>query len=287
MIPKKIFQTHKSIEYVNSNTELVNAVISWKKNTDYEYHFYDDQQCEDFMKTYYPDIKPYYDILPINVMKADLWRYCIIYKYGGIYADVDTILNSDIDIFTDKKDKQLVIVPENDTHFCQWVFSAPSGSPFLKEIIDLLVERIKTNDIKGEHIIHFLTGPCVFSDGIINHLRKIQRPVTNNYIPYKTYKEELNHNGLNTYKQTRNIFSYEDNKINEIHVFNHSIFHRENVIHLFSGQWEDGWTHQRDKQLNIDDIDILNKSNAYSINYRYFMISIIFIVLLLLLFKFM
>ena len=30
-------------------------------------------------------------MLPIAVMKADLWRYCVIYKYGGIYADADTV----------------------------------------------------------------------------------------------------------------------------------------------------------------------------------------------------
>ena len=51
-------------------------------------------------------------------------------------------------------DSLLTIVPENETHLCQWVFSAPKNSPILKSIIDLSVERILNTPIKGEHIIH-------------------------------------------------------------------------------------------------------------------------------------
>ena len=47
----------------------------------------------------------------------------------------------------------LIVVPENDTHFCQWVFAAPANSPILKSIIDLSVERIRNCiKIKGEHM---------------------------------------------------------------------------------------------------------------------------------------
>jgi mannosyltransferase OCH1-like enzyme len=27
---------------------------------------------------------------PIGVMRADFWRYAILYIYGGIYLDIDT-----------------------------------------------------------------------------------------------------------------------------------------------------------------------------------------------------
>jgi mannosyltransferase OCH1-like enzyme len=27
---------------------------------------------------------------PIGVMRADFWRYAILYIYGGIYMDIDT-----------------------------------------------------------------------------------------------------------------------------------------------------------------------------------------------------
>ena len=96
----------------------------------------------EFMKTYFSDILDLYDALPLQVMRTDLWRYCIIYIYGGIYADTDTILYKTPEIFT-HPNKQLVVVPENNVHFCQWVFAAPPGSSIIKSIINLSVERMK------------------------------------------------------------------------------------------------------------------------------------------------
>ena len=91
MIPKNIFQTHKSIQYVLSKPRLAMAMNTWKKNG-YTHDFYDDQKCFDFIRDHFPgDIFHCYCRLPMSVMKADLWRYCVIYKFGGIYADIDTI----------------------------------------------------------------------------------------------------------------------------------------------------------------------------------------------------
>ena len=238
MIPKNIFQTHKSLEYVNGNSKLKKAVKSWKKNN-FSYHFSNDNEMSQFIETNYPDIKPLYDKLPLNVMKADLWRYCVIYKYGGIYADVDTILLTNPEIFI--KDKLFIVTPENNTHFCQYFFAAPPKSPVLKSIIDLMVERITNTKIKGEHIVHYLTGPGVFTDGIIKYLQSqnIKVPSDDDFMVYHPM----------TYGRLKegNIFKYE-NISNNIDIINHNVFHKY-VKHLFSGSWDDGWTKERDKVL--------------------------------------
>ena len=126
MIPYNIYQTHKNIEFVNSNKKLLDATNSWKKYKDFTYKFYDDKKCDEFIMEYYPEIKEFYDKLPLNVMKADLWRYCVIYKYGGIYADVDTVLRINPYMLVNYKTKQLVVAPEDNVHFCQWVFRSSS-----------------------------------------------------------------------------------------------------------------------------------------------------------------
>ena len=131
--------------------------------------------------------------LPLAVMKADLWRYCVIYYYGGIYADTDTICNVNPNIFINNS--LLTIVPESDKiHLCQWVFAGQKESPFLKSIINLSVERILSiKEIKGEHIVHYLTGPGVFTDGLEAYLLKINYPIfTSNRKNYYNYpKPEL------------------------------------------------------------------------------------------------
>lgn len=225
MISKNIFQTHKSMQYLSRKPKLWNAMKTWKRNG-YSYHFYNDQNCFDFMKEHFPgEVIDCYCKLPMAVMKADLWRYCVIYKYGGIYADVDTVCKFSPNIFINET--LLCLAPENSTHLCQWVFAAPSQSPILKSIIDLSVERIKnTGEFKGEHIIHHLTGPGVFTDGIEKYLRENNHP---------------------TFDDKKSYFQYPNSNI--LSVFNYDNFHKNVVQHLFAGQDNDGWYHERFKKL--------------------------------------
>jgi len=227
MIPKNIFQTHKSMNYVNSKPKLVNAVKSWIKHNsnNFKYYFFDDKMCNEFMKKYFSgNTYEAYQRLPLPVMKADLWRYCVIYKFGGIYADVDTICNTSPNLFINES--LLCLVPENSFHLCQWVFSGPPNSPILKSIIDLSTERIlNIEEIKGEHIVHYLTGPGVFTDGIELFLKN------NNKI---------------TFSDKKNYYKYPDSFLK---VFNFDIFHEKMVTHLFTGQDKDGWSYERYKKL--------------------------------------
>jgi mannosyltransferase OCH1-like enzyme len=209
------------VNYINSKPKLVKAIKSWLKYTNtFNYKFYNNAMCDDFIKNNFDDkIYNAYSLLPMGVMKADLWRYCIIYKYGGIYTDTDTVCLFNPHIFIN--DSLLTIVPENETHLCQWVFSAPPNSPILKSIIDLSVERILNTPIKGEHIIHYLTGPGVFTDGIEKYLKENGLPIFSNKKDYYNYPSPV-----------LKVFKYEN-------------FHKNIVNHLFAGQDKDGWFHER------------------------------------------
>lgn len=226
IIPKNIFQTQKSIQYVNSKIKLKQAISTWLKySNEFKYFFYDDSMCDDFMKENFDErVYRAYVMLPMAVMKADLWRYCIIYKYGGIYADTDTICKVNPNIFL--TEALLTIVPENSVHLCQWVFAAPRGSPILKTIIDLSVDRILNTKIQGENIIHFCTGPGVFTDGIEKYLRENNLPLFDDKINY---------------------YNYSYAKI--LRVFNDKNFHTNIVNHLFTGQDTDGWYQERNQKL--------------------------------------
>ena len=223
-----IFQTHKSFNYINTKPKLILAVNSWLKSSNkLKYFFYTNEMCDDFMKNNFDDkIYKAYSLLPMGVMKADLWRYCIIYKYGGIYADTDTICLYDPRIFL--TDALLTVVAENETHLCQWVFSAPANSPILKSIIDLSVKRILTNPIKGGHIIHHLTGPGVFTDGIEKYLKVNNKPI---------------------FKNKKNYHNYPHRTV--LKVFKYNNFHTNIVKHLFAGQDKDGWYNERYRKIKF------------------------------------
>ncbi len=230
-IPNNIYQTHKSMEYIKTKPDILKAVNSWKKYADkykFNYNFYSNDECETFIKDNFEEkIYNAYMKCPLPVMKADFWRYCIIYKNGGIYADADTVCNYDPNILL-KHNHYMVIVPENKTHLCNWIFAAPKNSPILKTVIDLSTKRILDMDIiKGEHIIHVLTGPGLLTDGIELYLKNNNLPTFTNKNCYAEYCDP------------------------ELYVFNPNIFHKKYVIHLFAGQDDDGWTKEREEKLKI------------------------------------
>ena len=82
IIPKNIFQTHKSKDYILRKSKILNAVVTWKQwEPEYKYYFYDDKACEKFIsEKMEPSVYQAYQRLPLPVMKADLFRYYFLYK---------------------------------------------------------------------------------------------------------------------------------------------------------------------------------------------------------------
>lgn len=129
-----------------------------------------------------------------TVMLADIWRVAILYHYGGVYADFDTICKKPIESWLPpsvaapelvlhanasaeyksmKMDEcSIVIGMEHDAHFCQWAFASTAGHPILARVLELIVERAKDFPKKesGNNFVIYHTGPAVFTAGIIDAL---------------------------------------------------------------------------------------------------------------------
>ena len=225
-IPPVIYQTHKSMKYVNERILFRKCMRSWKQYVpEFQYHFFDDMQARVWIQEHMePRVLQAYNRCPLSVMKADLWRYCILYINGGIYGDIDTMLLCSPSVFLQPK-SALVVSLENGVWFCQWAFAAAPGSFILKRVIDLAVTRIlEIPEIKGEHIVHYLTGPTVFTDGIELALADI-------------------HLGTCTTPEDRVLY-YERYKNYVLHVLPRHEFHRSMIHHHFAGH--EGWKRQRD-----------------------------------------
>lgn len=244
-IPKKIFMTHKNLDHVMNNIKTILAYKSWKnlEKDGYEFHFFSDQECENFILHHFEsNVYRAYQKCRIPVMKADLWRYCAVYHYGGIYADSDAILKKDPHLWLQKK-AYLVCTPENNMHLCQWVFSAPARSPILKRIIDLVVHRILFDQkFQDDNCIHHITGPGAFSDGVDQFLREHGMATYQDRCQYKIYQNQA------------------------LHCFPIEHIHVHRVHHQFTGSDNKGWTQERNALLGIQeghmrrDYSLANKS---------------------------
>ena len=72
---------------------------SWKSLSNWEYKFYDDNASRAFISSNFPP--PFleaFDTLKVGAYKADFFRYCVLAIEGGVYVDMDVMLQSDLDL---------------------------------------------------------------------------------------------------------------------------------------------------------------------------------------------
>lgn len=102
--PKVIYLCNKTLDKMDIMAK------KWKGlNPDYEIVLYDNAMCEKFLLDNYGQLyKDIFDFLKDGPIKADFWRICILYKYGGVYSDIDSLplvplkdfIENDIDFVT-------------------------------------------------------------------------------------------------------------------------------------------------------------------------------------------
>lgn len=109
-IPKTIHQTWKSLDEL-SDGQRQNVSIIQEYNPDHAYWFWSDEASEYFIKANFDfRIWQLYNNLKPGAYKADLWRLCCLYMYGGVYLDIDLFMISPInDWFQEATDCFLVL----------------------------------------------------------------------------------------------------------------------------------------------------------------------------------
>jgi len=87
IIPLHIYQTWHTKKLPPKMKECVEKLK--KDNPEFEHHLYDIEDCRKFIgKHFDKEVLNAYDKLKPFAYKADLWRYCVLYKKGGIYLDI-------------------------------------------------------------------------------------------------------------------------------------------------------------------------------------------------------
>ena len=126
--PRRVFTywTGKESPIILLLRELIYKHSDDGKN--YEVTFLTDRNITEFIKV----PAPVFDLSPNH--KSDFIRVNILYKYGGIWLDADTIVMSDLSLlfeFVEKKDGFLV--REWNACLCTGVFGSRRGTPLLRE----------------------------------------------------------------------------------------------------------------------------------------------------------
>ena len=143
-IPKIIHQTYKNNNlpetYKMCQTEIK------RLHPDFEYRFYTDEDMDKLMKTYFPEYYDKFNELPRMIMKIDMFRYFLMYKYGGLYTDMDYLMFKQFDLLNEK-----VVLPcnrenENGEPIClgNCIFASQPNHPYWKTLMDTLFKIDRT-----------------------------------------------------------------------------------------------------------------------------------------------
>ena len=166
LIPKKIFQTFKTSELPEG---MKQAQQTWAVK-DFAYNFYDDKQCLDFIKKHFSqnEVNAFIDLVP-GAFKADLFRLCVLYIDGGVYADIDTILLEDLQKLLNQNVN--LIVCRDDPMAQKWLWNGFIASTPKHPALKIAIQKILSNvESKKERFYLEYTGPAMFGKAINQYL---------------------------------------------------------------------------------------------------------------------
>ena len=87
VIPKNVFLTWETKDLPPRMQQSLNKLK--QENPEFTYYFYDHNARREYISNNFEQhvVKAYDSLIP-GAYKADLWRYCVLYKMGGIYLDI-------------------------------------------------------------------------------------------------------------------------------------------------------------------------------------------------------
>lgn len=186
MIPKILWQTAKSVDYLNDYQNAQNLKSWVRHNPELDIMFMDDNACDVFIwQNFSKQTYNMYCSLPLGVMRADFWRVAVVYINGGIYSDVDVFCRKNIDDLL--KNESIVLLQEinTDSNVSNFFFAAEPKHPFLKEVIDVMCDRYKIAfDVNSDMLVqNFGMDP----------LQQIFNKTDYKLLPINTHTEYISH----------------------------------------------------------------------------------------------
>lgn len=195
LVPRLVHQTYKSRSALTERD--VALMKTWSDmNPGWEMRFYDDEDCKRFVSEHFPDYYEAYASLEKKVEQSDFFRYLVVLKLGGVYADIDTECRQPLDDFIHAKDT-LIVGWENEfftdsqaysRHFVRrrqvlnWAFAGAPGHPVLIAVanhINAGAHKIFTKSTNRNTLER--TGPGAFTDALMDHFQKLRAGKANTF----------------------------------------------------------------------------------------------------------
>lgn len=166
-IPKIIFQTSRS-RCITPN--LYKQTMKWRRALPgWSYYFFDDDAVMRLLHEDFPEF-PHMKLLTTacieyGTIKADLWRYAAVWKYGGLYSDLDSVPGRNFTSTT--------ILPTDDSFFVveyyyllsQYFLAASPRHPLMYYTLQKALFNLLNAKDTGKFNAAMQTGPHALHAG--------------------------------------------------------------------------------------------------------------------------
>jgi len=188
-IPLVIYETWHTRNITAAMKTTIDRLLLM--NPEFDFYLYDKDDCAKFIqKNFNKEVLDAYNCLGPVAFKADLWRYCILYKNGGVYIDIKFTTNLKLLYFIEKYG---AIYVKDIPTFCKngiinGFIVTPPNNPIFKECIDEIVASYKSKSVMNN--VLDLTGPCLLG----RKLEKLNVFQTSPFYLQTTPNLTINHN---------------------------------------------------------------------------------------------
>lgn len=160
-IPATIFQTWKSKTSLPENFKMWKTTFA-EHNPSFEMVFWDDDDNREFIKAEFPWFYKVYMRYPGEIYRADVVRYFFLYRYGGIYADLDVECLRSLDGLRREGDVVLGRMGTDPDHSIPNAIMASKPKEEFWLLVIWLLLQIKDIQRSPE----FVTGPVILKAAV-------------------------------------------------------------------------------------------------------------------------
>lgn len=164
-IPRIVHQTAKS----RCVTPAFAKITGQWKLPDHSYYFHDDEAIARLLRMNFPLFPHLNKVVGLCVknptIKADLWRYLVLWVYGGIYADFDTApakFNAD----TIQPDDDGLFLVEQDHLLSQWFMAVSPHHPLMFYAIHMTLQNLFEAGDMLIRSVHMKSGPLALQEAL-------------------------------------------------------------------------------------------------------------------------
>ena len=170
-IPKIIHQVWLGFDNPTVPDKWKKNIEKWKQIQDgYEHKLWSADDCIKLIQEIDPDFVEIFKNYPHHVQRADAIRPFILYKFGGIYTDLDTFPNRNIQPLLDVYDVsgvEAAVAPSANTNSpSNWFMFSHKNSKFWLNVIKEMKLRSNFMYVTNHTRIMKTTGPALIQDCI-------------------------------------------------------------------------------------------------------------------------